>query len=133
MRTLTQTLAGTVLVALICAAPVSAQELSVEIAVARDVVDRMPVDEGTKYPVDVGEVWCWTRVTGAEPGTTIEHVWMRGAQEMAVVPLQIGGPSWRTYSSKTIPPEWSGEWRVYVRDTNGYIHAVESFTVGEPM
>lgn len=133
MRTLTQTLTAVALVALVGAAPVSAQDMSVEIAVARTVVDRMPVGESDSFPTDVGEVWCWTRVAGADPGTVIEHVWMRGNQKMAVVPLQVGGSSWRTYSSKTIPPEWSGEWYVYVRDSNGYIYAIENFTVGAPM
>jgi hypothetical protein len=133
MRTLTHTLTAVALLALVGAAPVSAQDLSVEIAVARTVIDRMPVDESDSFPGDVGEVWCWTRVAGADPGTTIEHVWMRGNQKMAVVPLDIGGPNWRTYSSKTIPPEWAGEWYVYVRDSDGYIYAIESFTVGAPM
>lgn len=133
MRTLIQTLTGAALLAILSVAPVSAQDISVELAVARAVVDRMPVDEGTKFPADVGEVWCWTRVSGAEPGTTIEHVWMRGTEKMAIVPLRVGGSSWRTYSSKTIPPEWSGEWYVYVRDTNGYIYGLQSFTVGAPM
>lgn len=133
MRTLTQTLAGAALLALVGVAPVTAQDISVDIAVARAVVDRMPMDEGTQFPENVGEVWCWTRVTGAEPGTTIEHVWMRGTEKMAVVPLRVGSASWRTYSSKTIPPEWSGEWHVYVRDTDGHIYAVQSFTVGAPM
>ncbi|HSS65081.1 MAG TPA: DUF2914 domain-containing protein [Gammaproteobacteria bacterium] len=133
MRTLTQTLAGVMLLALMSVAPISAQEISVDISVARDIVDRMPMGEGEKFPADVGEVWCWTRVTGADPGTVLEHVWMRGTQKMAIVPLEIGGPSWRTYSSKTIPPEWSGDWYVYVRDTDGYIYAIENFTVGEAM
>lgn len=133
MRTLTQTLAGMALLALMSVAPVSAQDITVELTVARAVVDRMPVDEGTKFPADVGEVWCWTRVSGADPGTIIEHVWMRGTEKMAIVPLQIGGSSWRTYSSKTIPPEWSGEWHVYARDTDGNLFALQSFTVGDSM
>jgi hypothetical protein len=133
MRTLTQTLTAVALLALVGAAPVSAQDISVEIAVARTVVDRMPVGESDSFPMDVGEVWCWTRVAGADPGTVLEHVWMRGNQKMAVVPLQIGGSSWRTYSSKTSPPDWSGDWYVYVRDSDGYIYAIENFTVGAPM
>lgn len=133
MRTLIGTLAGAVFLTLIGVATASAQEMSVEIAVATEVVDRMPMGESNEFPADVGDVWCWTRVTGADPGTVIEHVWMRGNEIMAVVPLEIGGPSWRTYSSKTIPPEWSGDWYVYVRDTDGYIYAIENFTVGEAM
>ena len=132
MRTLTQSLAAVALLAMTGVVPVAAQEITVDMAVAREVVDRMPVGENDSFPLDVGEVWCWTRVNGAEPGTTIEHVWMRGTEKMAVVPLRVGSSSWRTYSSKTIPPEWSGQWHVYVRDTNGYIYGLQSFTVGQP-
>lgn len=131
MRTLTQTLTAVALLALVGVAPVSAQDVSVDIAVARAVVDRMPVDEGQSFPVDVGEVWCWTRVSGAE-GSTIKHVWLRDGVEMAEVPLNVGGSSWRTYSSKTIPPYWSGNWRVEVRDETGNVLASQDFTVGGP-
>ncbi len=131
MRTLTQTLAAVALFALVGVAPVSAQDVAVDIAVAKNVIDRMPVDESDSFPVDVGEVWCWTRVSGAE-GITIKHVWLRDGVEMAEVPLEISGNSWRTYSSKTIPPYWSGDWRVEVRDEIGNVLASQDFTVGGP-
>jgi hypothetical protein len=131
MRTLTQKLTAVALLAILGVAQVSAQDVSVDIAVARTVIDRMPVDEGNSFPVDVGEVWCWTRVSGAE-GTTIKHVWLRDGVEMAQVPLNVAGNSWRTYSSKTIPPYWSGDWRVEVRDEIGNLLASQDFSVGMP-
>jgi hypothetical protein len=131
MRTLTQTLTAVALLAMVGVAPVSAQDVSVDIAVARTIMDRMPVDEGNSFPVDVGEVWCWTRVSGGE-GTTIKHVWLRDGVEMAEVPLNVSGNSWRTYSSKTIPPYWSGDWRVEVRDEIGNVLASRDFSVGAP-
>lgn len=131
MRTLTQTLTAAALLALVGVAPVSAQDVSVDIAVARTIMDRMPVDEGNSFPIDVGEVWCWTRVSGGE-GTTIKHVWLRDGVEMAEVPLNVSGNSWRTYSSKTIPPYWSGDWRVEVRDEIGNVLASRDFSVGAP-
>lgn len=132
MRTLTQSLAAVALLSLAAVAPVSAQDISVDIAVARTVVDRMPVDEGDSFPLDVGEVWCWTRVMGGE-GTTVKHVWMRDGVEMAEVPLNIGSGSWRTFSSKTIPPYWGGKWRVEVRDEYGNVLASQDFNVGTTM
>ncbi len=131
MRTLTQTLTAVALLAMVGVAPVSAQDVSVDIAVARTVIDRMPVDESNSFPVDVGEVWCWTRVSGGE-GTTIKHVWLRDGVEMAEVPLNVGASSWRTYSSKTIPPYWSGDWRVEVHDEIGNVLASQDFSVGAP-
>ena len=103
-------------------------QVSVEVEIARQIVDRMPQDAGTSFPVDVGEVFCWSRVTGAA-GTTIQHVWIHGEMEFAVS-QEIGGSPWRTWTSKTIPPEWAGEWRVEIRDGDGNLLDTMPFTVG---
>jgi hypothetical protein len=42
----------------------------------------------------------------------------------------MGGSPWRTWSSKTIPPEWSGEWSVEIRDASGAVLETVGFTVG---
>lgn len=113
------------------AARLAAQEttrVTLEIAVGRDVVDRMPSDTASTFAEDVGQLYCWTRVTGAQ-GTTIQHVWIHGDDEFPV-PLEIGGSPWRTWSTKTIPVEWTGEWRVEVRDAGGNVLATVRFTVG---
>lgn len=136
MRLIARMVAGAGVLALaLAAAPLAAQQsgIMVETAVARDIVDRMPADTGATFPADVGKLWCWTRVTGAEPGTTLQHVWMRGTDEMGTVSLAIGGSPWRTYSSKNIEPSWTGEWRVEVRDATGNVLATKSFTVGSDM
>ncbi len=103
-------------------------QVSVEVEVARQIVDRMPQDPGTAFPVDVGDVFCWSRVTGAA-GTTIQHVWIHGEMEFPFS-LDIGGSPWRTWTSKTIPPEWAGDWRVEIRDADGTLLDTVSFTVG---
>lgn len=136
MRSIARTLAATgVLALLVHAAPLAAQQtgMTVEVAVARDIMDRMPADTGSVFAADVGKLWCWTRVTGAEAGTTIQHVWIRGSDEMAAVSLTLGGSPWRTYSSKNIQPDWTGQWRVEVRDAGGNVLATKSFTVGSGM
>jgi hypothetical protein len=121
--------AGLAAAALAVASPVAAQvEVEVEAQVARGVVERMPSEAGTTFPADVGTVFCWTRVSGAE-GTTLQHVWIHGDQQFPV-PVQIGGSPWRTWTSKVIPPEWAGEWSVEIRDGNGAVLQTVSFTVG---
>lgn len=110
------------------ALPLAAQEVTVEIAIARDVVDRMPADTASAFPADVGRLVCWTRVSGAA-GTTIQHVWIHGDNEFPVS-LEIGGSPWRTWSTKEILPEWTGEWRVEVRDAAGAVVQTARFTVG---
>ena len=103
-------------------------QVSVEAEIARQVVDKMPADAGTSFAVDVGEVFCWTLVTGAS-GTEITHTWIHDEMEFPVT-LTIGGSPWRTWTSKTIPPEWAGEWRVEIRDGGGNLLDTRSFTVG---
>jgi len=102
---------------------------TVEIAIARSVVDRMPVDTASVFAADVGQVACWTRVSGAA-GQTIQHVWIHGENEFPVS-FEIGGSPWRVWSTKEIPPEWDGEWRVEIRDSTGAVLASTTFRVGE--
>jgi len=110
------------------ATPAVAQAPTVEAEVATAIVDRMPEGSGQAFAADVGEVHAWMRITGAE-GATIHHVWIHGEDEWSV-PLTIGSTSWRTWSSKQIPPEWAGEWRVEIRDDTGNLLEALSFTVG---
>lgn len=104
-----------------------------DLVIARAVVDREPQDGGTSFSADVGTLYCWTRIAGAEGETQVEHVWYYNDQEVARVPLRIAGSSWRTWSSKTIPAEATGSWRVDVVGPNGSVLKSESFTVTEPM
>jgi hypothetical protein len=114
----------------VLATPLAAQEMqeiTVEGAIAVDVMDLEPVEPGTTFGSDVGTLWCWTKVTGAE-GMTVEHVWSFGEYEW-VVALDVGGSPWRTYSSKKIVPEWTGEWKVTVRTMDGQVLEEMTFTV----
>lgn len=103
-------------------------QVTVEAEIAEAVVDRMPQNPSDSFPAEVGSVVCWTRVTGAE-GSTIQHVWIHGESEFPVT-LEVGGSPWRTWSTKQIPPEWTGEWRVEIRDAAGNLLDTRSFTVG---
>ena len=109
---------------------VTAQQLSVEeSAIALDVVDRAPVGTGSTFRADVGRVFCFTRVIGAEGETTVHHVWYQGDEERANVELRVAGSSWRVWSSKALVPEWTGEWRVEVQDAAGNVIETIQFTV----
>jgi hypothetical protein len=106
----------------------AAAQVTVEASIAANVVDRMPQGESTTFAAGVGTVYCWNRVTGAA-GTTIQHVWIHGEMEFPVN-VQIGGSPWRMWTSKAIPPEWTGDWRVEIRDGSGNLLDTRSFTVG---
>jgi Protein of unknown function (DUF2914) len=90
-------------------------------AVCRDVVNREPVDAGTKFPLSVGKLSCFTKIIGVEGSGKIAHVWYLGDQERFRVDLTVNGPTWRTFSTKAIRPGDAGSWRVDVVDSAGAV------------
>ncbi len=101
-----------------------------EAVITSNVVDRQPTDTLTTVAADAGQIYCWTRITGAAGELEISHVWYRGEEEVARTPLRVAGDNWRTWSSKKIDPSWTGEWRVEVVGPDGTLLATMSFTVG---
>jgi hypothetical protein len=107
-------------------------EIMIESVLCTGIENRMPVGEGDSFPADVDRVYLWTKVTGVSEGeTTIHHVWLREGEEMADVELTVKGSPWRTYSYKTIPPEWSGKWEVKITGPDGNVIKDVKFIVGE--
>lgn len=107
-----------------------APTVAVEAVVAKSVMDRAPVDSGTAFPADVGQLVLWTRVSGAA-GSMIRHVWFHGDTEVSNVELSVGSSPYRTWSRKTIPADWMGAWHVEVRDASGNVVQRVDFTVGQ--
>ncbi len=96
----------------------TAAELKViDSAITTAVVDQMPVDRISAHPADYGKLFCFTRIVGATEETSVVHVWYYQGQEMARVSLPVKSADWRTYSSKRFLPQWTGEWRVAVLDS----------------
>lgn len=91
---------------------------------AQDTIVNIPI------PAEADTVYLWTRVSGAEPGTVLHHVWFKGDEQVADVELTINGSPWRTWSRKTILAGETGPWRVEVRDAAGTVLQTVSFTVG---
>jgi len=109
-----------------------AAQLTIEQAVmARQIEQRAPLGEDTTFPADIGQVACYTRVMGAKGETFIEHIWLRGEVESARVRLPVRSPAWRTWSTKQIEPEWTGEWTVRIEDAEGRVLDTLRFTIGE--
>lgn len=105
--------------------------ITIEPVLCSGIEDHMPVGEADTFPADVDRVYLWTKVTGAIEGEIIiHHVWLREGQEMADVPLPIKSSPWRTYSYKTIPPDWAGNWEVKITGPDGNVLTSVSFTVG---
>jgi Protein of unknown function (DUF2914) len=89
--------------------------------VCRDVVSREPVDAGTKFPLSVGKLSCFTKITGVEGSGKIAHVWYLEDKERFRIDLTVNGPTWQTFSTKAIRPGDGGSWRVDVVDPAGAV------------
>jgi hypothetical protein len=101
----------------------------VESALCLDVVDRECVGGNTVFPADVGKIYCWTRIYGAQGDTEITHVWFFADAERARVPLAVRSVNFRTYSSKIIRPMEIGDWRVEVVDGQNRILKIIEFRI----
>ncbi len=113
------------------ATPAAAPAVTITAAVvAKAVVDREPQDTATAFPADVGQLVCWTKVSGAA-GATVHHVWFHGETQVGDVELQVGGSPWRTWTKKTVPTDWTGAWHVEIRDAAGTVLKRIDFTVGQ--
>jgi hypothetical protein len=100
--------------------PAAQPAIQIEDAVVcQDVVDRAPVGSGEVMAKENKSVYCFTRVVGAEGETEITHNWYyKGALKSSVV-LSVRSPNWRTWSSKSLKPEWIGEWMVEILSEDG--------------
>jgi hypothetical protein len=85
---------------------------TIEASIGTAVEDRALQGSGETFPSSVGTVYCYTRIGKTHAGDAIEHVWYHGSDEVGRVKLNIGASPWRTWSSKVVPPEATGDWHV---------------------
>jgi hypothetical protein len=85
-----------------------------EAAVGTSVAERQLQGVADSFPATVGTLYCFTKIGQTQAGATVEHVWYHGDEEMGRKQLNIGGSPWRTWSSKLIPADATGDWRVDV-------------------
>ncbi len=71
-----------------------------EIHICTGVENREPIGVGTIFPDDLGKLYCFTKIGGAEGMTYVYHVWYFGDKEIARVKLPVRSIAWRTWSSK---------------------------------
>lgn len=105
---------------LVLAAGAMAQAVTVvQAVVCQEIVDRMPVGSGGVMPAGIERVFCFTRIEGAQGETEITHNWYHRGTLKASVVLPVRTSDWRTWSSKTMLPEWTGDWMVEVLSKDG--------------
>lgn len=88
-------------------------------AICQQVVDRTPMGTGDVFSPDVPELYCFTRIVGAQENTEVTHNWYYKGNLMASVVLPVGSASWRTWSNKRMSPDMMGEWMVEILSKEG--------------
>jgi hypothetical protein len=104
-----------VLLSALATVRVAAQETegpTVDASVGTAVQDRALQGAADSFPATVGTVYCFAKIGKVQPGTEFEFVWYHGTDEVGRVKFTPKASPWRTWSSKIIPPEATGDWRV---------------------
>ncbi|MBN1397640.1 MAG: DUF2914 domain-containing protein [Bacteroidetes bacterium] len=100
-----------------------------DIAICTSVENRQPAGTDSTFTADVGKLYCFTKLQGEADTAEISHVWFCNDKEVAKIPLVVKAKTWRTWSAKTILPEWTGDWRVEVQDAAGSVVSTISFKI----
>lgn len=100
-----------------------------DVAIGTGVYDRVPTGISSYFDSSVGKLYAFTRVTGAEGDTRVYHKWYYGDVLVADVPLTVRSGNWRTWSTKNVQPEWTGDWRLVVVSENGSILETIKFEI----
>jgi hypothetical protein len=97
---------------------------TVEASVGTSVADRALAGAAESFPKGTAKLFCFSKVTDAAD-SEIEHVWYKGDAEQGRVKLKVGGSPWRTYSSKTLPTDATGDWRCDVVQDGKVLQSVK--------
>jgi hypothetical protein len=107
--------------------PPDAAKLEITARLGTGVEDRELVEEAASFQVGQ-KAYLWMRFAGG-PSDPVTVTWSVG-EKTYDVQLEVGGPSWRTWSSKKL---WkAGNWSVQVRDAAGASLFSTAFTVRAP-
>jgi len=99
----------------------------VDFVVARQIVEREPVEVSETFSVADGSAYAFARIANDGEPTALSFIWLHRDAVYAAVEMTIGtSPRWRTWSSAELTP---GPWRVQLVGSDGLIIAENSFTV----
>ena len=118
--------------ALVLAVPVLAWAASLQVtdvAIGTGVHSRVPTGISSYFDSSVGKLYAFTRIVGAEGDTRVYHKWYYGDVLVADVPLTVRSGDWRTWSTKNVQPDWTGDWRLVIVSEDGSILGTVKFAV----
>ena len=90
------------------------------------IENREPTDTITSLSNDKNKIYFYSELTGLG-GQSVTHRWEYQGRTMGEIKFNVGGPRWRVWSSKTLLPQWTGEWRVSIIDGSGNKVGEEAF------
>jgi hypothetical protein len=91
------------------------------------VQNNEPTDNVTVLTNDQTRVLFYTELRELA-GQTVTHRWEYQGKVVSEVPLEVGAARWRTYSSKTLGPSQTGDWKASVVDASGNTLGASTFT-----
>ena len=94
------------------------------VSVGTAVADHALTGAAESFPKGTAKLYCFSKITGAD-NSEVEHVWYKGDAEQGRVKLKVGGSPWRTFSSKTLGPDASGDWRCDVVQDGKVLQSVK--------
>lgn len=100
-----------------------------EAVIASGVESLTPVAPGISFDANIGRLYCFNRIKTNLQQAVIKHLWFHGDKMVMEVTLPIKSSNWRTYSTKTILPSSSGDWKVDVTSEDGTILKTLKFTI----
>lgn len=89
-------------------------------AFTRDVEEREPTEDLQKLTTENGQVKFFTELRDMS-GQTATHRWEYDGKVVAEVEFDVKGPRWRVWSSKSLIPQWTGDWKVSVINGAGEV------------
>lgn len=102
-----------------------------DLTIARDIQDRLPVGVATHFPEVPSKFQCYSVFKNTGEATTATHVWRRGDRVVSRVELSVGkSPRWRTWSRQRLSSAWAGRWSCEVLGPDGVRLGMASVTAG---
>ena len=90
------------------------------------IKDHQPVDDLKTINTNQTKVFYYTELRDMS-GQVATHRWEYNGEVKAEVKFNVRGPRWRVWSSKTMVPGWTGDWKVSVINGAGQVISEDVF------
>lgn len=82
-------------------------------AFTTEIAEREPTENLQNLTNENGKVMFFTELRDMS-GQTAMHRWEYDGKVVAEIEFNVKGPRWRVWSSKSLIPQWTGDWKVSV-------------------